>query len=112
MKAQRESRNIALTFSLDTGWGWVIKATSWPLCYRKTDPALVNEAGWNSGPVWMGAENLAPAGIRSPDRPPRNEVVSTTLSRPNPVREVVREVCFCRRKLTCILIKFTVRTAQ
>ena len=33
------------------------------------DPVpLVQEAGWASGPVWTGAENLAPTGIRSPDR--------------------------------------------
>jgi hypothetical protein len=33
------------------------------------DPVpIVQEAGWVSGPVWTGAENLAPAGIRSPYR--------------------------------------------
>jgi hypothetical protein len=31
------------------------------------------KAGWASEPVWTGAENLAPNGIRSPDRPPRSE---------------------------------------
>jgi hypothetical protein len=36
------------------------------------DPVpTVQEAGWASGPVWTGAENLAPTGIRSPDRPAR-----------------------------------------
>ena len=34
------------------------------------DPvSIVQEAGWAPGPVWIGAENLAPTGIRSPDRP-------------------------------------------
>jgi len=34
------------------------------------DPvSIVQEAGWASGPVWTGAENLAPTGIQSPDRP-------------------------------------------
>jgi len=38
------------------------------------DPVLiVQEAGWAPGPVWTGAENLAPTGIRSPDRPARSE---------------------------------------
>jgi hypothetical protein len=38
------------------------------------DPApIVQEAGWAPGPVWTGAENLAPTGIRSPDRPARSE---------------------------------------
>ena len=34
------------------------------------DPVpIVQEAGWDPGPVWTGAENLAPpTGIRSPDR--------------------------------------------
>ena len=30
------------------------------------DPVpIVQEAGWALGPVWTGAENLAPTGIRS-----------------------------------------------
>ena len=28
---------------------------------------IVQEAGWAPGPVWTGAENLAPTGIRFPD---------------------------------------------
>ena len=32
---------------------------------------IVQEAGWAPGPVWTGAENLAPTGIGSPDHPPR-----------------------------------------
>ena len=33
---------------------------------RETDPVLiVQEAGWDAGPVWTGAEKLAPIGIRS-----------------------------------------------
>jgi hypothetical protein len=31
------------------------------------------EAGWNPGSVWVGAENLAHTGIRSPDYPARSE---------------------------------------
>jgi hypothetical protein len=38
------------------------------------DPVpIVQEAGWAPGPVWIGAENLAPTGIRSPDLPARSE---------------------------------------
>ena len=38
------------------------------------DPVpIVQETGWASGPVWAVAENLAPTGIRSPDRPARSE---------------------------------------
>jgi hypothetical protein len=32
---------------------------------------ILQEAVWASGLVWTGAENLAPTGIRSPDRPAR-----------------------------------------
>jgi hypothetical protein len=35
--------------------------------------SIVLEAGWAPGPVWTGAENLAPTGIRSPDRPARSQ---------------------------------------
>ena len=34
---------------------------------------IVEESGWASGPVWTGAENLDPTGIRSPDRPARRQ---------------------------------------
>ena len=38
------------------------------------DPVpTVQEVGWAPGPVWTGVENLAPTGIRSPDRPARSE---------------------------------------
>jgi hypothetical protein len=38
------------------------------------DPVpTVQEAGWASGPVWLGAENLVSTGIRSPDRPVRGQ---------------------------------------
>ena len=43
-----------------------------PLFTPGKDPApIVHEAGWAPGPVWTGAENLAPTGIRSPGRPAR-----------------------------------------
>ena len=34
---------------------------------RKDPVPIVQEAGWATGPVWTGAENLALTGIRSPD---------------------------------------------
>ena len=38
------------------------------------DPVpIVQEVGWASEPVWIGAENLSPTGIRSPDLPARSE---------------------------------------
>ena len=38
------------------------------------DPVpIVQEAVWAPGPVWTGAEYLAPTRIRSPDRPTLSE---------------------------------------
>ena len=40
------------------------------------DPvSIVQEVGWAPGPVWTGAENLAPTEIRSPDRPARSQLL-------------------------------------
>jgi hypothetical protein len=45
-----------------------------PLFTLGKDPVtIVQEAGWAPGPVWTGAENLDPTGIRSPDRPARSQ---------------------------------------
>jgi hypothetical protein len=52
----------------------VVKSTPQPLYPRERDPVtIVQETGWAPGPVWTGAENLAPTGIRSPDRPARSK---------------------------------------
>ena len=40
---------------------------------KETPVPILQEAGWAPGPVWTGAENLAAAGIRSPDRPTHSE---------------------------------------
>jgi hypothetical protein len=34
---------------------------------------IAQEGRWAREPVWTGAENLAPTGIRSPDRPARSK---------------------------------------
>ena len=48
----------------------MVNVTPRNLYYREIDPlSILQEAGWAPGPVWTGADNLAPAGIRSPDRP-------------------------------------------
>jgi len=57
-------------FDLGTRRGWGVSVTSRPHLTPGKDPVpLVQEAGWASGPVWTGAENLAPTGIRSLDCP-------------------------------------------
>jgi hypothetical protein len=49
--------------------GWVVNATPWPLYPWKDPVPIVEEAEWAPVLVWMGAENLAPTGIRSMDHP-------------------------------------------
>jgi hypothetical protein len=49
---------------------------------RKDPVPTVWEAGWAPGPVWTGAENLAPTRIRSPDHPTRSVAIPSALSQP------------------------------
>ena len=73
--AHRGSRSIAILF-LDSGTrrGWGVSVTPRPHFTSGKDPVpIVQEAGWAPGPVWTGGENLAPTGIRSPDRPARSQ---------------------------------------
>jgi hypothetical protein len=73
--AHKGSRAIALLFH-DHGtrrW-WGVSVTPQPLFTPGKDPVpIVQEAGWAPGPVWTGAENLAPTGILSPDSPGRSQ---------------------------------------
>jgi hypothetical protein len=53
---------------------WVVNARPRPLYPLERAPVpIVQDSGWAAGPVWTGAENVAPTGIRSPDRPARSE---------------------------------------
>jgi hypothetical protein len=65
MKAYRGSRGIALLIlNLGARWGCMVTAMTRSIYSRERDPVLiVQEAGWAPGPVWTGAENLAPTGI-------------------------------------------------
>jgi len=75
----RYTSTLSLTSTLDED-GW-----SMPRPDRFTpgkDPVLiVQETGWASEPVWMSAQNLAPTGSKSPDRPARSESLYRLLSR-------------------------------
>ena len=62
MKVQRGSRNIG-------GWS---ASRSDVFIPRKEPVPILLEAEWVPGPVWTGAEHLAPIGIRSRDRPARS----------------------------------------
>jgi hypothetical protein len=72
------------TIKSQTGWrgmalprnkmGSVANATPWSIYHRERDPVLiVQEVGWASGPVWMGAEDLVPADSQFQDRPAHSE---------------------------------------
>jgi hypothetical protein len=43
--------------------GWVVNATLQTLCTQEDSILTVQEAGWASGLIWKGLENLAPYGI-------------------------------------------------
>ena len=68
-----EDLQLYSIFNLSAGWG----GRSAPRPGRFTpweDPVpTVQDAGCVPGPVWTGAENLAPTGIRSPYRSSRSE---------------------------------------
>jgi hypothetical protein len=78
--AQRVGRRIALLFhDHGTRKGRVVSSTPRPYFTHGKDPVpIVQEDGWAPGPVWTGAENLAPTGIRYSDRPARSSVAIPT----------------------------------
>jgi len=71
----RGSRSIPLLFLYTTLEGTEGSASrlSRSLPPGQTRYPLLQKAGCAPGPVWTGAENLAPTGIRSPDRPARSQ---------------------------------------
>jgi hypothetical protein len=53
---------------------WGVSVTPRPLATPGKDPLpIVQEAGWDLGSVWKGAENLIPTGIRTPDCSARSQ---------------------------------------
>ena len=64
------SRGIALPFhDHGTRRGWGVCATHRPIFTPGKDPVpILQETEWAPGPVWVGVENVAPTGIRSPAR--------------------------------------------
>ena len=56
-------------------------ATPRPIYPWERDPVpIVQEDVWATEPVWTGAENLVPTGIRSPDRPASSDAPHATKS--------------------------------
>jgi len=51
-------------FNLGAGWRCVVNVTRRARYPRERDPVpIVEEAGWATGPVRRGVENLAPSGL-------------------------------------------------
>jgi len=80
-EVERYSSTLSLTSALGGG-GWSTPRPGRFTTGKDLVP-IVYEAGWAPWPVWTAAENLAPTGIRSPDRPARSESLYR-LSYPGP----------------------------
>ena len=91
------SRGIDLLF-LDRGTrrGRGVIVTPRPLYTPGKDLVpTVQKTEWAPGPVWTGAENLAPTGIRSSDRPARSQSLYRLSYRAHIILRV--EVNYCQR---------------
>ena len=98
--AHRGSRGIALLF-LDhaTRRGWGVSVMPRPLFIPGNDPVpIVQEDGWDPVPVWTCAENLAPTGIRSPDRPTRSQPLYRLSYPVQNLCAVITLIASCDRK--------------
>jgi len=94
LMAHRGSRGIALLFlttALEGGEGSAARPSR-SLPPGKDPVPIVQEARWAP---WTGAENLAPTGIRSSDRPARSQSLYR-LSYPGPL---LRDTCFIIRSV-------------
>jgi hypothetical protein len=79
-------------FNLGDRWWWLVRATSQPLFTRQRNPVpVVQEAGWIPVPVWTGAVNLVPTGIRSPDLAARSTLYRLRYPGPYERNKQVRE---------------------
>ena len=68
---QKYSSTLSLTSTLEMGGC----TTSRPGFFTPVEILTVQEAGWAPGQVLTNARNLAPTGIRSPNRPTRSETL-------------------------------------
>jgi hypothetical protein len=73
-KAQRGSRGIGYSFfNLDARWGGWSMPRPGRFNRGNTRYTLYRRLGGAPGTVWTATENFTLAGIRSPDRPARDE---------------------------------------
>ena len=111
--AQRRSRCIALPFhDQSTRRGREGSVTPRPLFTPGKCPVpIVKEAGWSPGPVWTGAKNLAPTGIRNPDRPTGSQSLYR-LNYPGPHFQLLRHSKYVLLILAMIHITYYFGTAR
>jgi len=82
----------------------VVSSTPRPHFTPGKDPVpILQEAGWAPGPVWTGAENLVPTGIRSLTVQPGSSVVIPT-ELPGPQSLVLNQA---KKKIVSIFQTFT-----
>jgi hypothetical protein len=65
------SCTLSSTSALD-GVGWLTPRPGRCTPGKRDSMPIVHEAGWGPVPVWEGAKNIAPTGIRSLDHPARS----------------------------------------
>jgi hypothetical protein len=94
MKALIGSRVIDLFLNVDTRCGWVVNAMPHLLYPQERQPVpTVQEAGWASGPLWMGRENFTPTGVRTPNIGKMR--VNTFIRKTNPLQYTYTNTDFC-----------------
>jgi hypothetical protein len=69
MKTQKGRSGIALLFNIVLSRGGWLPPRHGRFSPGRRHGTIVYEAGWAPGPLWTGAENLAPTGSLSPGRP-------------------------------------------
>ena len=85
--AQRVGRSTALLFhDRDTRMGWVVSSMPRPHFTPGKDPVpIVQEAGWDPGPVWTGGKSR-PHRNSIPDRPARSRSLYRLSYRAHPLQ--------------------------
>ena len=102
--AQRVGRGITLLFhDRGTRRGWVVSSTPRPHVTPGKDLVpILHEAGWVPGPVWTGAENLVPTGIRSRTVQP---VVQALYRLSYPAHSFHSTIIYSGKKLNLVKLK-------
>jgi len=94
MKAQIGSRVIDLLLNLGTRCRWVVNTMPHLLYPQEGHPVpTVQEAGWASGPVWMGRDNVNPTRVRTPNIDKMR--VNTFTRKTNPLKYTYTHCDFC-----------------